>query len=88
MTLSSDSHLPVRTCIGCKKRYTVDTLRRIAFIEPDTLTIGAGKTNGRGAWVCATDDKCLKMALSHELLSKKLRKKISSVAVSAIAEGI
>ncbi len=78
--------MPVRTCIGCKKRYGVGNLDRISFAEPDVLTVGGAKGTGKGAWVCAGNEACLEKALRSEILSKRFGKKISFSVVRHMRE--
>lgn len=65
---------PVRTCIGCRRRFAVaeGRLVRVAIGPEGTAVIGRSLP-GRGAWLCAVDRGCLDRALRTKALHRALR---------------
>lgn len=68
---------PTRTCMSCNEKKEKQDLLRIVRtvdgnIEPD-LT---GKKNGRGAYICKSED-CLNRVIKSKRLERVLEKEIS-----------
>lgn len=68
---------PTRTCMSCNEKKEKQDLLRIVRtpdgnIEPD-LT---GKKNGRGAYICKSED-CLNKVIKSKRLERVLEKEIS-----------
>jgi len=66
-------HVPLRTCIGCrKKRPSGELLRFTSCGDSVVLSTKKDKRTGRGCYVCPTK-KCLEMAIKTKILSRALR---------------
>lgn len=60
--MSRRGHVPVRLCIGCKKRKKKEELVRFILTADGSVRVVEGKNKtGRGAYVCQ-DASCLKLA--------------------------
>ncbi len=75
---------PTRTCMSCNEKKEKQDLLRIVRtpegnIEPD-LT---GKKNGRGAYICKSED-CLKRVIKSKRLERVLEKEISESVYESI----
>jgi len=57
-----ESHLPVRSCIGCRKRANPSALIRVVLIDGRLLPDLKGGAPGRGAWL---HRKCAEGAISR-----------------------
>lgn len=71
-------HVPLRTCVICRKKTDKRRLQRIVR-SPDGRIFAdpSGKQNGRGAYLC-DDPNCWDKALTSKILDRELGKKISS----------
>lgn len=57
-----------RTCIVCRKKDKQENLNRIALNKNGELSVQkAQKLDGRGAYVCKTDDCCDKLLKTRAL---------------------
>lgn len=64
---------PVRTCIGCRESSERRELVRIVRSpEGDVHVDPTGRANGRGAYVCASE-QCIEAAFTKRRLSASLR---------------
>lgn len=75
---------PTRTCMSCNEKKEKQDLLRIVRtpegkIEPD-LT---GKKNGRGAYICKSED-CLNRVIKSKRLERVLEKEISESVYESI----
>lgn len=62
----------VRTCVGCKKFGTRNSLVRIVAVE-NTLTLDLEKKlSGRGAWL-HVGRECLKLAVDRKAFGRALK---------------
>ena len=62
----------VRTCIGCRKRATRETLLRVV-VQESTLIVDEGAClPGRGAWLHDTE-QCVRKALVRNAFVRALR---------------
>lgn len=69
--------IPLRKCVGCHEQKTKKQLIRVVKNNQDEVFIDVtGKANGRGAYICPSQE-CLQKAAKKDLLSKALLKKIS-----------
>ncbi|HYZ91125.1 MAG TPA: YlxR family protein [Actinomycetota bacterium] len=65
--------VPVRTCVGCRRRAPKAELVRIVCRPDGSLTVDRdGRTPGRGAYVCSGGD-CLDQAAKRSRLGRALR---------------
>ncbi|MCY4102818.1 MAG: DUF448 domain-containing protein [bacterium] len=67
-----------RTCIGCRRARPVGELVRFAVVG-ERLRAGRALP-GRGAWVCAGDDGCLRRATAPERLRRAFRRDVPAGA--------
>lgn len=66
-------HVPLRTCIACRKVDAKRGLKRIVRLPDDHVVIDAtGKQAGRGAYLCA-DRTCWEAALKRMAIERALR---------------
>jgi hypothetical protein len=65
---------PVRTCVGCRRRFPLaeGRLVRVAIGQEGTAQIGR-TLPGRGAWLCGVDRACLDRAQRTKALHRALR---------------
>jgi len=66
------SHVPERTCIGCRRRAAPAGLVRVARRPDGSLAVGPGEP-GRGAWLCAGSTACFDTAVRHRAFGRALR---------------
>jgi uncharacterized protein len=72
-------HVPLRTCIGCrKKRPAGELLRLTAQDDTVVLSTGKDKRTGRGCYVCPTE-KCIEIAFRTKVLSRALRSHVTTL---------
>ena len=57
-----DSHLPVRSCIGCRKKANPSALIRVVLISGTVTPDIKGGASGRGAWL---HKRCAEGAISR-----------------------
>ncbi|MBE5742255.1 MAG: YlxR family protein [Clostridiales bacterium] len=66
----AEKRLPVRTCIACRKEFNKpDLLRIVKTKDGEFLVDKTGKANGRGAYIC-TSENCVKKLKKVKLLDK------------------
>ncbi|GAA4471595.1 hypothetical protein GCM10023190_00950 [Enteractinococcus fodinae] len=74
-------HVPMRLCIGCRTRETIDSLVRVAFDEAnDSRSLVLDQRNvlpGRGAWL-HRDPKCLSTALRKRAFARAFRGRVDT----------
>lgn len=77
-------HVPVRTCVFCRKAYPKRSLVRIVSSEQGLVVDSSGKQAGRGAYLCR-DRACWEKALaSKDVLSRALRQTVSDQDKAAL----
>ncbi len=75
---------PIRTCTGCRKPANKkDLIRVVRNKEGEVFVDATGKSNGRGAYICANVD-CFKKAIKSKALERTL--KISKIEEDVIAQ--
>lgn len=68
--------IPQRMCIGCgEMKDKRDMLRVIKTSEDEIMIDATGKKNGRGAYVCFSQE-CLDKAVKNKGLERSLKKSI------------
>lgn len=68
--------IPERTCIGCKEVKPKNELLRIVKDKENVISIDlTGKKNGRGAYICASEE-CLDKAVKSNRLAKAFEQNI------------
>ncbi|MFW7414000.1 YlxR family protein [Demequina sp. SO4-18] len=75
-TPSADSgvlpHVPVRTCIGCRRRASRSVLVRLVLENDRVVVDESGSKPGRGAWL-HPDPDCVALALRRRQFGRALR---------------
>ena len=68
--MSAIKKIPLRKCAGCQEMKPKKELIRVIKTEEDKVEIDlTGKKNGRGAYICHSDE-CLKKAIKSKLVLK------------------
>ncbi|MEO0313092.1 MAG: hypothetical protein RL140_322 [Actinomycetota bacterium] len=62
---------PVRTCVGCKKLGTRNSLIRLVSAEGRVVVDLGKKLSGRGAWLHGNQE-CLKLAVDRKAFGRAL----------------
>lgn len=75
---------PVRTCVGCRRRFGAAELVRLT-VGADGAVVAGGPSNGRGAWVGPHPD-CLGAAVRR--LPRALRREVPAEALAGAAAGL
>lgn len=71
--MTASSHVPERTCIGCRAKAPRPQLLRLVLAASGELAVDArARMPGRGAWVHA-DPACLDLAERRRALGRALR---------------
>lgn len=72
--------VPQRTCIGCLARRPKNNLVRLVVKKRKVVVNSAGKTSGRGAYLCQKGHKvnktCLELAIERNAFKKTFKEKI------------
>ena len=76
--------MPVRTCVGCRRRADAAELTRV--VRTPEASLATGRTlPGRGAWVCTGSLACLELARSRRAFDRALRASVAPDAVERLA---
>ncbi len=68
--------IPQRTCIGCNVKKDKKDLIRIVKDNQNNISIDkAGKSNGRGAYIC-DNIECLEKAIKNKKIEKSFKMEI------------
>ena len=74
--MSGNKKVPVRRCVGCQEmKNKKEMIRVIRTKEGEFLLDATGKKNGRGAYICPTEE-CLKKAVRNKGLERSFKKSI------------
>ncbi|RPI00969.1 MAG: YlxR family protein [Calditrichaeota bacterium] len=66
-------HIPLRTCIGCRRKKARSELVRLALDESGWICIDAHqRMPGRGIYLCP-EEGCLRHAVQKQLFSRHLK---------------
>ena len=69
--------IPERTCIGCNQTKAKNELVRIVKDKENNVSIDlTGKKNGRGAYICASEE-CLNKVIKSNRLAKMFEMNIN-----------
>ncbi|NLJ53622.1 MAG: YlxR family protein [Intrasporangiaceae bacterium] len=73
------NHVPIRTCVGCRRTDSRSALLRVRAQQDDSGTIRIvpdvrGRLGGRGAWLHPRDD-CIEQAVRRRAFARALRLK-------------
>ncbi|MCA1782805.1 MAG: YlxR family protein [Dermatophilaceae bacterium] len=71
------SHVPTRTCLGCRRTDSRSALLRVTAREGDSGAVRIvpdvrGRLGGRGAWL-HTDPDCVEQAVRRRAFARALR---------------
>ncbi len=65
--------IPMRQCVGCREmKPKRELIRIIRTMEDEILTDATGKKNGRGAYLCPTQE-CFRLAVKNKGLERSLK---------------
>lgn len=68
--------MPVRMCVGCQEMKNKKEMIRVIKTPEDTFMLDAtGKKNGRGAYVCPSEE-CLQLARKNKGLERSFKQAI------------
>lgn len=68
--------IPLRQCIGCGEMKSKKEMMRILKTAEDDIVLDVtGKKNGRGAYLCISEE-CLKKARKNKGLERSFKRKI------------
>ena len=79
---------PIRTCIACRGEFEKNELIRIVRTPEGNFTVDkTGKANGRGAYICKSEE-CAKKLKKNKLLNKAFKTVISDEVYSLVEEAL
>ena len=83
-------HIPVRTCVGCRRRASRSELVRLAVDDRGRVTLDVrAQRPGRGAYLClTTGETCLAEARRRRALSRSLRVGEDAINVEELAAAL
>ena len=70
--MSTVKKIPMRKCIGCNEMKEKKAMMRVLKCEEGILLDTTGKKNGRGAYLCKSEE-CLKQAIKTKGLERSLK---------------
>lgn len=73
--------MPIRTCIGCKQKFSPKDLLRIGINDKGKLSFNFKQ--GRGAYFCSNIE-CIRKACQQKKLEYAFRRKISKTAIESL----
>lgn len=80
--------IPQRTCVICHSKFEKrDLLRIVLNNEGEIFFDPTGKANGRGAYICQSED-CLNQFLSKNYLERAFKRKIDSAVIQKTRDQI
>lgn len=74
MTATDTKHVPIRTCIGCRRRGPKATLLRIAVSDGVAVVDDRKRLPGRGAYLCRAE-RCFLRADKSGAIGRAFRRK-------------
>ncbi len=84
----SPKKIPLRKCIACNEMKPKRDLIRIVKSNDGVVSVDlTGKANGRGAYICASED-CLNDIIKSKKLSKHLQAEINEEIYQKLKEVI
>ncbi|MQA61646.1 MAG: DUF448 domain-containing protein [Actinophytocola sp.] len=70
--MADSGDIPVRTCVGCRKRASISELLRVVAVGGQVVVDERRRLPGRGAWL-HTDPGCLAAATRRRAFPRALR---------------
>lgn len=84
--MSNTKKVPLRKCVGCGEMKTKkEMVRVIKTAENEFFIDKTGKKNGRGAYICSSDD-CLEKAFKSRGLERSFKQKVPSDVYEKLRE--
>ncbi len=72
---------PVRTCLGCGKKFVKSKLLRFVLVVNKVVPDTGALVSGRGAY-CCRDEKCIKLFVKNKKrVSRAFRRDISDIRI-------
>ena len=81
--MSTVKKIPMRKCIGCNEMKEKKAMMRVVKCEEGILIDTTGKKNGRGAYLCKSEE-CLKQAIKTKGLERSLKVQIPAEVYEAL----
>ncbi|MFZ8998989.1 MAG: YlxR family protein [Ilumatobacteraceae bacterium] len=78
--IQSDQRVPVRTCVGCRRRRPRQELFRCVVVDDVVRLDPVGP--GRGAWLCGP--ACIDEAARHRGFDRAFRRRIDPSRIEAL----
>lgn len=76
--------LPMRQCVGCMEMKEKNTMMRVLKTPEDEIVLDlTGKKNGRGAYLCKSEE-CLKKAQKNKGLERSFKMSLSKEIYDAL----
>ncbi|SHI89173.1 RNase P modulator RnpM [Parasporobacterium paucivorans] len=84
--MSTTKKIPLRQCTGCGQMKSKKEMIRVIKTSEDEILIDlSGKKNGRGAYICKSEE-CLNKAMKNRGLERSLKTKISQEIFERLKE--
>ncbi len=84
--MANGKKVPLRKCVGCgEMKAKKEMVRVIKTPEDEILIYKTGKKNGRGAYICSSQE-CLLKAYKGKGLEKSLKKHIPDEIYESLKE--
>ena len=78
--------MPVRMCVGCQEMKNKKEMIRVIKTPEGTFMLDAtGKKNGRGAYVCPSEE-CLQLARKNKGLERSFKQAIPAEVYESLEE--
>ena len=76
--------IPMRQCVGCGEMKSKKEMMRVLKTAEDAIVLDVtGKKNGRGAYLCVSED-CLKKARKNKGLERSFKMSIPAEVYDAL----
>lgn len=84
--MSVTKKIPLRQCTGCgQMKPKKEMIRVLKTVDGELLIDLTGKKNGRGAYICKSEE-CLLKAMKNKGLERSLKTKISEEIFETLRE--
>ena len=84
--MSTTRKIPMRQCIGCREMKSKKEMLRVIKTPQDQVVLDTtGRQNGRGAYVCVSEE-CLEKAIACKGLERSLKFKIPQEVYEQLKE--
>ncbi len=80
-------HEPIRECICCGKKFPKASLFRIVQNESGIFLDETGKADGRGAYLCKSQE-CRDKLIQQRRLNRAFKKKVEDSVYSAVSASL